>query len=498
MPAVRLYLLAAILCLGAVSAYAFVREYDLVGDPKNPTRIPIEWIKNRTVLMHLSLPTDRVTFSDGSSSYNAIAEAALNIWNAQLVHMKFAVDNNSPLPPSGTDADTSVTMADTYYGESFGGNTLAVTLVTPRNGVMIEADVVFNRAITWDSYRGTSPGAQAYDFRRVAIHEFGHVLGLDHPDQASPKQTVAAIMNSIVSYTIDDLRADDISGAHSIYDSGPEYKTAPTAPNLINLSTRSFVDTGEKALIGGFIIQGSQPTTVVLRAVAHSLAAFGFTNALNDPIFELHGPNGQVITNDDWIDGPDATTIASYHLDPANSLESALIATLNPGQYSVVMKSFDNGDGVLTGTALIELYDLHLNQNIPSVPGRAGNISTRGQVLTGDQVLIGGFIVRGTQDKTVIVRALGPSLGDAGVNNPLADPTLELRNVSGTLIEANDDWQQGPRAGLIEAEGFAPRRPLEAALQRDLAPGNYTAIVRGYNSTGIGLVEVYDLSPPPN
>ena len=113
----------------------------------------VSWNRNRTVLMHLSLPNDGTKFSDGSPSYNAVAEDALNTWNQYLVHMQFAVDRNSILPPSGTDGNTSVLMSDKVYGDTFGSSTLAVTLVTPRNGTLIEADVIFNNAIIWDSYR---------------------------------------------------------------------------------------------------------------------------------------------------------------------------------------------------------------------------------------------------------------------------------------------------------------------------------------------------------
>jgi uncharacterized protein (DUF2141 family) len=482
--AARFLILAAAAALVTTKARAYVRE---TGD----NGVPIAWTKNRTVVMHLSLPQGRTVFSDGSTSYDAIATDALNIWNQYLIHMQFAVDHNSILPPSGTDANTSVLMSDTVYGDAFGSGVLAVTLVTPRNANLIEADVLFNSGITWDSYRG--PRQMAFDFHRVALHEFGHVVGLDHPDQASPKQNVVAIMNSRIS-NIDTLQDDDINGAKSIYDSGPAYLTANPAPNLVNLSTRAFVGTGDNVVIGGFIIQGSQPATVVLRGIGYSLPAIGITNALQDPVIELHSASGATLAmSDDWIDDSWATTVASYHLDPTNSRESAILTTLNPGSYTVVVRSFDNGDGNLTGTALVELYDLH------TTGGRAGNISTRGPVMTGDQILIGGFIIGGNQTKDVVVRALGPSLAAAGISGPLSDPTVELRDASGALLASNDDWQSGPNAAQIQSEGLAPTNPAESALQATLSPGSYTAIVRGANgATGVGLVEVYDLSPPPN
>jgi Matrixin len=478
-----LTLCAAAILLAATQADAYVREF---GD----NGVPLEWNKNRTVLMHLSLPASG-PLSDGSPSLNAVAEDALNIWNQFLVHVKFAVDRNSILPPSSDDANTSVQMSSTLYGETFGTNTLATTLLNARDNHFIETDVTFNSKWNWDSYRGNLSGG-IIDFRRVALHEFGHVLGLDHPDQASPKQTVVAVMNSIVS-NIDSLQADDITGAKSIYDSGPAFQNSVPAPNLVNLATRAVVGLGDSAVIGGFIVQGSQPATVVLRGIGNSLLALGITNALSDPFIELHSGNTIVATSDDWIDDSWAGTIASYHLDPSNSRESAILATLNPGTYTVVVRSFDNGDGNLTGTAVVELYDLH------TTGGRAGNISTRGQVQSGDQLLIGGFIVGGQQSKDVVVRALGPSLAAAGISQPLSDPAVELRDASGAVVASNDNWASGPNASQIQSENLAPSNPNESALQATLNPGSYTAIVRGANgTTGVGLVEIYDLSPAPN
>jgi hypothetical protein len=487
--ATRLLTLSGTILFAATQARGYVREFGENG-------VAIEWNKDRTVLMHLSLPAGG-RLSDGSPSLNAVAEDALNIWNQNLVHMKFAVDRNSILPPSADDANTSVRMSSTVYGDKFGANVLATTLLTSRDNHLIETDVTFNSKWDWDSYRGGVTGG-TIDFRRVALHEFGHVVGLDHPDEATPKQTVTAIMNSTVS-DVDDLQFDDITGAHAIYDGGPDYQTGAAAPNLVNLSTRAFVGAGDNVVIGGFIIQGSQPTMIVLRGIGYSLPAVGITDALQDPVIELHSSTGAVLaTSDDWIDDSWAGTVASYHLDPTNSRESAIVTTLDPGSYTVILRSFDNGDGKLTGTALIELYDLHQNFRIPSSPGRADNISTRGPVLPGDQVLIGGFIVGGSQAKSVVVRAIGPSLAAAGISGGLGDPTVELRDASGTVLASNDNWQSGEHAAQIQSEGLAPTEPAESALQATVNPGNFTAIVRGANgTTGVALVEIYDLSPAP-
>lgn len=478
----KLFLSLAAALLAASSARAYVRE--IYGGTA------VEWNKNRTVRVYLSIDYPFGPFSDGFATLNDSAEDALNKWNQQLVHMQFAPIKNSPLPPTDLDANTSVTMSNTIYGDAFGNNVLAVTLVSPRGAHLVEADVIFNSVYSWDSYHG-SQTTDVYDFHRVALHEFGHVLGLDHPDEASPKQTVVAIMNSTVS-GVDTLRQDDIDGAHSIYDSGPAFLTSIPAPNLVNLSTRAFVGTGNNVVIGGFIIQGSQPATVILRGIGGSLPAFGINNALEDPVIELHSGNSTLSESDDWIDDSWASTIASYHLDPTNSRESAILATLNPGSYTVVLRSFPVSNGNVTGTGLIELYDLH------TTGGRAGNISTRGPVNTGNQVLIGGFIVGGNLTKEVVVRAIGPSLSAVGVSGALSDPTVELRDASGNLVDSNNNWGDHPKAAQIQSEGLAPNQPVESALQVTLNPGNYTAIVRGFNgATGVGLVEIYDLSPAP-
>lgn len=445
------------------------------------------WTYNRTVVMNLSLGGS-TALQDGFTSFNQSAADALNIWNNYLVHMRFRSIQGSTLPAADGDADNSAFFSSTVYGMSFGSGVLAITLITSRTD-FTETDVLFNSARSWNSYRGPLQG-NLMDFHRVALHEFGHVLGLDHPDEAN--QHVTAIMNSTIS-NIDSLQADDLAGAHSIYDTGPARLSSNPAPNLINLSTRALVGTGNNVLIGGFIVQGSQAATVILRAIGHSLAASGLSKPLTDPQIELRNSSGSLLAqNDDWVDSADAQNIASYGLDPTNSRESAILRTLTPGNYTAIVKAFDNGDGDLTGTGLFELYDLHTSG------GRAGNISTRGQVGTGNDVMIAGFIIGGSQSKEVIVRALGPSLATAGISNPLSNPNLEVHDSNGSLLRSNDNWQSDPNSARVQQVGLAPNQPVESALDLNLNPGAYTAIVSGVSgATGIALVEVYDLSAAP-
>jgi hypothetical protein len=211
-------------------------------------------------------------------------------------------------------------------------------------------------------------------------------------------------------------------------------------------------------------------------------------------VIELHDANNNLIaSNDDWFTSSDAETISSYHRDPPNSIESALLVTLNPGNYTAIVRSFSNAQQPATsGVALFEVYDLRASSS------RLGNVSARGQVGTGNNILIGGLIVGGSTPKPVVVRALGPTLAQFGVTGVLADPYLELRDGNGNLVEANNDWQQSPEAAIITAHGKAPPNAKESAMARTLSPGKYTALVSGVGgTTGTALVEVYDESASP-
>jgi N-acetylneuraminic acid mutarotase len=273
----------------------------------------------------------------------------------------------------------------------------------------------------------------------------------------------------------------------------PTPTLSPTpAAQAINLSTRMLVQTGDNVGIGGFIVTGTAPKHVLLRAIGPSLTGFGVPDALADPVLELHGPDAFVtITDDNWRDDPaQEAAILADGIPPTNDLESAIDATLNPGAYTAIV----SGNGNTSGVALVEVYDL--NQSVDS---KLANISTRAFVSTGPDIVIAGFTLgSGGGDDRVIVRGLGRSLGTAGVPNALANPNLELRNSNGTLLVSNDDWQDNAtQAAEITAAGLAPSNDLESAIEVTLSPGAYTALLAGLNEgTGIGLVEVYDLGAP--
>ena len=249
--------------------------------------------------------------------------------------------------------------------------------------------------------------------------------------------------------------------------------------------------TGDNVSIGGFIVTGTQPKKVIVRAIGPSLSV---TGKLANPTLELHGPDGVLIaSNDDWRSTQEAEIIAST-VPPTNDRESAIVATL-PARpsgfgYTAVMRGVNN----TTGIGLVEVYDLD-----PAADSKLANISTRGQVQTGNDVMIGGIIVVGTGPQRVIVRAIGPSLGGAGVAGALQDPTLELHNSDGTLLASNDNWRDTQEAEII-ASTVPPTNNLESAIVATLLPSpsglGYTAIVRGVNgATGVALVEFFALAP---
>ncbi len=259
-----------------------------------------------------------------------------------------------------------------------------------------------------------------------------------------------------------------------------ELQPAPPA-TLQNVSTRARVGVADEVLIGGVIVTGTEEKTVVFRGLGQGN---GSLDPLVDPMLELHDANGALIAaNDNWFD-TQQSEIELSDLAPMGPFDSAILLDLLPGQYTAIVSGQDGG----SGTGLVELYDLD-----PQTDSGVANISSRGKVGTGDDAMIGGFILGGGGGglTTVVVRAIGPSLGFPSTG--LADPTLELYDEGGTLIGSNDNWKD-TQEEEISAAGFAPADDQEAALIMDLPPGNYTAIVRGQaDTTGIALVEVYRL-----
>jgi len=255
----------------------------------------------------------------------------------------------------------------------------------------------------------------------------------------------------------------------------------------VNISTRLRVENGEGVMIGGFIITGNAPKRVIIRGLGPSLASSGLTDLINDPKLQLFGTGGQIAFNDNWKDLQEAE-IAATTIPPADDREPAIIVTLNPDSYTAIVSGKDGA----TGVGLLEVYDLNA-----SAGSRLANISTRGSVQTQDNVMIGGFILGGTslEPARVVVRALGPSLAQAGISNPLSNPTLQLIDSNGQSVGFNDDWQDdASQAAQLQALSFAPTAASESAIVATLPPDSYTAIVAGQSgTTGVGLIEVYDV-----
>ena len=263
-------------------------------------------------------------------------------------------------------------------------------------------------------------------------------------------------------------------------------KRSTSTGRPINVSTRAFSGTGDNVLIGGFVVQvGSK--RVIVRALAPSLVAAGVGGVMADPVLTLYDVNGTAIAgNNNWQENPSqAGELQGRGFAPNDPRESAIVLTLPPGNYTGIVRGIANTDGV----ALVEVYDT----GEPAAAAQLANVSSRGLVLGGDAVMIGGFVVSGGNAADVVVRALGPSLGASGVGNVLADPELTLHDGYGNLILTNDNWQQNPaQAAQITGAGFQPPHALESAAAITLPPGAYTAIVRGGSgSTGVGLVEMY-------
>lgn len=331
------------------------------------------------------------------------------------------------------------------------------------------------RAFIWDKTNG--------------IRDLQAVLVEDNPNLANWKLTTA-----------DAISADGktITGSGTNPNGDREGYTAVLEvrpAQLLNIATRMLVLTGDKALIGGFIITGTEPKKVMIRGIGPSLSAF-FSGALTDPALTLFEGNTKIATNDNWKTRPDGSSqeaeIQATTIPPGNDLESAILITLNPGAYTAILADKNGGPGI----GVVEVYDLGQQTN-----SKLANISTRGFVDTGDNVMIGGFIAGGgTPGATAgeVIRAIGPSLTGAGVAGALQDTTLELYNGSGTLLASNDNWKLRAdgtsQEAEIQATTLPPSDDRESALAVTLAPGNYTAIVRGTGSaTGIGVVEVYHL-----
>jgi hypothetical protein len=456
-----------ILSLGTTRAYVLEDSY---------WQLPV-------VPMRIQMGPADFPLADGSTDWNSVVENALALWNEQMDRMQFSwTVAGTGTPTSEGDGVNSIQFSSTVYGDKFGNSVLAITVFDSTGDEMNEADVLFNTAISFNSFRGTAYSnyvTSGFDLHRVALHELGHVLGLDHPDEHG--QTVDAIMNANISdlYT---LQPDDVAGAVSLYGAPPSAPPPTGNAQTLQISTRGSVGTGDNVMIGGFIINGSTTKKVIIRAIGPSLGASGIAGALGNPTLELHDSTGALLqSNDDWRTNQVQEILAS-HLAPANDFESAIVADLAPGGYTAIVSGVGGGSGI----ALVEIYDLEPSN------GKLANISTRARVDVGDDVMIGGFIINGPQSQKNVIRALGPSLTAQGVSGALVNPVLDLYNSNGDLLIENDDYYTGRVYAVIGGYGLLPGSLYEPAIYFEGAPGSFTAIVSGVDGTaGVGLIEIY-------
>ena len=334
------------------------------------------------------------------------------------------------------------------------------SVIVGRTGVEFQ----FSRAFLWDAAHGMR------SLLDVLVEGNPNLTGWN----LQSAQSISADGKTVVGFGINPN--GDMEGFTAYLEVKP--------PQLLNIATRMRVQTGENVLIGGFIITGSEPKKVIIRGIGPSLSSF-FSGALADPTLELHQGNTTIASNDNWKEHE--AEVAATTIPPSQDLESAIVTTLTPGNYTAIL-SDKNGE---SGVGVVEVYDLAQAAN-----SQLANISSRGFVDTGDSVMIGGLIVGGGSavgTGRVLVRAIGPSLESAGVTGALQDPTLELFDSSGTSLASNDNWMTTQKAE-IEATTIPPTDDRESALLATLPAGSYTAIVRGSNNaTGVAVVEVYNL-----
>lgn len=296
---------------------------------------------------------------------------------------------------------------------------------------------------------------------------------------------------------------------------------------LINVATRAWVGRDDQVLIGGFVVQGPVPKTVLVRAAGPALAGFGVTGALADPRLAIYRAGSLVGENDQWWLQPReggsaelANTAARLGAFPfaTGSLDAAALLTLPAGAYTAVIEGAGGG----TGVALAEAYEVNRDS------AKIINLATRGFADRGGREMHGGFYVQGVAGSTkrILIRVLGPSLARPPFNlsGVLDDPELELRNAAGLALVRNDDWSTGAEGGAspendfrplvathgekaVFATGHAPGNRREPCVMLDLPPGAYTVVVRPFElrdpdpardqpaTPGVGIVEVYEINP---
>jgi photosystem II stability/assembly factor-like uncharacterized protein len=341
---------------------------------------------------------------------------------------------------------------------------------------------------TWASIAGDLPEAPVNDIVVVnSILYVGTDVGIFRSDNSGATWLTAGADLPNVPVTDLEYRATSNSLYAATFGRGI-FVLPLTSTKALNISTRMRVETGSNAMIAGFIVAGSVPKSVAVRGIGPSLGNLGLSDVLADPTLELRDSSGALLAlNDNWQDDPaQAAQLTALGFALQNPNESGLVATLNPGAYTAILAGKNGG----TGVGLVEVYDTN-----SAADSQLANISTRGFVRSGSNVMIGGFILGGGGNTQVVLRGIGPSLGQFGLSPVLPDPTLELHDSNGALLVSNDNWQDDPAsAAQLNSRGLAPQDPSESGIFASLPPGAFTAILAGKNGgTGLGLVEVYNV-----
>ncbi len=279
--------------------------------------------------------------------------------------------------------------------------------------------------------------------------------------------------------------------------------TVDGSGRLVNLATRAGVGTGADVLIAGFVISGTKPRAVLVRGVGDQLSEFGVKGVLQNPLLKLFDANKKLVaSSDDWFDGDEGDPVwqariaalraaeketGAFRLNE-DTLDGAVVATLEPGSYTAQVSGFLD----TTGVGLVEVYELG-----KPATDRLINLSCRSRVGTGAAILIPGLVVRGNAPRRLLIRAVGPGLGDFGVVGTLVDPQLKVFRDSEEIAQ-NDNWSGADVAQTAATVGAFPLAvgSKDAALLIDLPEGTYTVQVSGVGDTqGIALVEVYEVRP---